>query len=159
MQTQEKNKGRQETRTLQSQAVSAEQVCFPAAAQAAVLHRQVSTRQPETVYLLSSAPPERLDAAGWLQLNRQGWGIENGLHQRLDVTAQEDRSRVRHRNAVWVLGMFRRLGISLYMHWRGQHPKRSKATLRDFHDAMSLNHQRHAFHFVSAAKPTSPHPS
>jgi hypothetical protein len=121
------------------------------------LHRQVSTRQPETVYLLSSAGPERLEAPRWLQLNRQGWGIENGLHQRLDVTAQEDKSRVRNRNAVRVLGMFRRLGISLFMHWRGQHPKRASSTLRDFHDAMSLNHQRPAFDFVSAAKPSSPH--
>ena len=139
--------------------MNAEQVCFPAAAQAAVLQRHVSTRQPETVYLLSSAPPERLNAARWLQLNRQGWGIENGLHQRLDVTAQEDQSRVRNRNAVRVLGMFRRLGISLFLHWRGQHRKRAKSTLRDFHDAMSLNHQRHAFHFVSAMTPSSPAPS
>ena len=32
--------------------VTAEAVCFPAAAQAAVLRREVSHRQPETVYLL-----------------------------------------------------------------------------------------------------------
>ena len=152
-----KNKGRQEIRTLQSQSVTPEQVCFPAAAQAAVLHRQVSTREPESVYLLSSAAPELLPPARWLELNRQGWGIENGLHQRLHVTAHEDQSRVRPRNAVAVLGMFRRLGISLFMHWRGEHPKRARSTLRDFHDAMSLNHQRQAFDFVSAAKPSSPY--
>jgi hypothetical protein len=124
-----------------------------------VLQRHAGTRQPETVYLLTSAEPARLAATRWLQLNRAGWGIENGLHQRLDVTAQEDQSRVRHRNAVRLLGLFRRLGISLFMHWRAQSPKRAKTTLRDFHDTMSLDHQRHAFHFVSAARPGAAAPS
>jgi hypothetical protein len=133
--------------------VTPESVCFPAAAQAAVLQRHVSTRAPETVYLLSSAPPARLSAERWLALNRAGWGIENGLHQRLDVTAQEDQSRVRHRNAVRVLGIFRRFGISLFMHWRAQTPKRAQTSLRDFHDAMALDHQRHAFLLVSANQP------
>lgn len=118
-----------------------------------MLQRQAGGRQPETVQLLTSATPARLDAARWLQLNRAGWGIENGLHQRLDVTAQEDHSRVRDRNAVQVLAIFRRLGVSLFMHWRTHCPKKEKPTLRDFHDAMGLHHQRGAFLFVSAAKP------
>jgi hypothetical protein len=159
VQTCERNKGRAEARTLQTQAVTPEQVCFPAAAQAAVLQRHAGTRQPEIVHLLTSAGPERLTAARWLQFNRAAWGIENGLHQRLDVTAQEDRSRVRHRHAVRLLGLFRRLGISLFMHWRDHNPKRAQATLRDFHDAMSLDHQRHAFLFVSAARPSTSAPS
>jgi hypothetical protein len=118
-----------------------------------VLQRHAGARQPETVYLLTSAPPPRLEPAPWLRLNRAAWGIENGLHQRLDVTAQEDQSRVRNRNAVHVLAIFRRLGISLFMHWRAQSRKRAKPTLRDFHDAMALQHQRGAFQFVSTLNP------
>jgi hypothetical protein len=124
------------------------------AAQVAVLHRQISNRQPEIVHLLTSAPPQRLDAAAWLRLNRQGWAIENGLHLRLDVTALEDKSRVRNRNAVATLGMFRRLAVSLFMEWRCAHPKRANATLRDFHDEMSLDHQLRGFHLVNAARPS-----
>lgn len=124
-----------------------------------MLQRHVSGRQVETVHLLTSAPPARLDAARWLELNRTGWGIENGVHQRLDVTAQEDQSRVRNRNAVRVLGSFRRLGLSLFMHWRAQSKKRQPPTLRDFHDAMALDHQRRAFHWVSAANPKPTPPS
>jgi hypothetical protein len=41
--------------------------------------------------------------------------------------------------------MFRRLGVSLFMHWRGQAPKRAKATLPDFHEEMGLENQRRAF--------------
>jgi hypothetical protein len=108
--------------------------------------------KPDLHYLLTSRPPEALSAPQWLQAQRAYWGVEAGLHQRLDVSADEDRSRVRQRNAVWVLGQFRRIGISLFIHWRGQNPKRAKATLADFHDEMSLEHQRRAFASVNSKK-------
>jgi len=57
---------------------------------------------------------------------------------------------VRHRNAVWVLGMFRRISVSLFTHWRGQDPRRAKSTLPDFHEEMGLEHQRRAFALVNA---------
>lgn len=114
--------------------------------------RQGLGGQPDLQYLLTSRPAEALSAPQWLQAQRCYWGVEAGLHQRLDVSADEDRSRVRHRNAVWVLGMFRRLGISLFMHWRHQIPKRAKATLADFHEEMNLEHQRRAFALVNAKK-------
>jgi hypothetical protein len=118
--------------------VSAEQVCFPAATQAAVLRRKSGRRKRETVYLLTSREPARLSPPQWLHLNRRAWGIENGLHQRLDVSALEDLCRVRGRNAVWVLGMFRRLTVSLYFEWRQRNPKASKyASLTDFFHLMS----------------------
>jgi hypothetical protein len=44
-----------------------------------------------------------------------------------------------------ILAMFRRLGVSLSMHWRGQARKRAKATLPDFHEEMGLENQRRAF--------------
>ena len=44
---------------------------------------------------------------------RNHWGIENSLHWQLDVTFQEDRSRVTRRNAAENLGLLRRLTLSL----------------------------------------------
>jgi hypothetical protein len=106
--------------------------------------------QPDLQYLLTSRAPERLSAPQWLAAQRAYRGIEAGLHQRLDVSAAEDRSRVRHRNAAWVLGMFRRISVSLFMHWRNQDSKRAKSTLADFHEEMGLEHQRRAFALVNS---------
>jgi len=39
--------------------------------------------------------------------------MESRLHQALDVSLDEDRSRVRHPKAALVLGMFRRLAVSV----------------------------------------------
>jgi hypothetical protein len=43
-----------------------------------------------------------------LGLIREYRDIAGGLHQRLDFAAMEDSSRVRHRNAILVLGILRR---------------------------------------------------
>jgi hypothetical protein len=42
------------------------------------------------------------------ELARQYWSIENGTHYPLDVSAGEDRCRVRHRVAAATLGILRR---------------------------------------------------
>lgn len=44
---------------------------------------------------------------------RSHWGIENSLHWQLDVTFDEDRNRVRKRNAAENLALLRRLTLSL----------------------------------------------
>jgi hypothetical protein len=56
---------------------------------------------------------EQLDALGWIKLKRGYWIIESPLHHALDVSLDEDRSRVRNANASLVLGMFRRLVVSV----------------------------------------------
>ena len=48
-----------------------------------------------------------------LQLKRNYWVIESRLHHCLDVTMQEDFSRVRTPNSALVLGMLRRVVLSL----------------------------------------------
>ncbi len=63
--------------------------------------------------MISSLTLEELDALGWLKLKRGYWAIESRLHQALDVSLDEDRSRVRNPNAALVLGMFRRLVVSV----------------------------------------------
>ena len=116
------------------------------------LTRQTSGRKPETVYVLTSR--EHLEAPEWLKLQRQYWGVENGLHQRLDVSANEDRCRVKNRQAVWLLGMFRRLSISLFCEWVTRNPEKKRLCLPDFHDEMALENQRRGFLLVAAVKPS-----
>src|ERR1039457_1701379 len=93
--TVEINKGRSESRSIATQPMSPEQAAFPLVAQAARLLRQTSGRKEEEVCLLTSAPAVKLDAREWLHLNRIYWGIENGLHQRLDISLDDDRFRIR----------------------------------------------------------------
>ena len=89
---------------------------FPGARLIARLRRRVrrqGRKSTETVYLISSLSAAQLDAAGWLKLKRGYWVIESRLHHALDVSLDEDRSRVRHQNAALVLGLFRRLVVSV----------------------------------------------
>ncbi len=68
-----------------------------------------------------------------LLLIRSYWGIETGHHARLDVTAMEDASRVRHRNSLCVLGQVRRIVMGLYYAWRDTRTNKRQSTLKDFH--------------------------
>lgn len=129
-------------------------VCFPGARQAAQLERQIGQHRLETVWLLTSREPDQMNAEQWLKFQRQYWGIESGLHQRLDVSGNEDRCRVRTRNAAWILGMFRRLAISLFMEWYMRTTKRKWMTFTDFFSEMSVNNQRRGFLLVSARQPS-----
>ena len=93
-----------------------EQVSFPGARLIAQLKRRVrrkGKKTSETVYLISSLTLEQLNALGWIKLKRGYWVIESRLHHALDVSLDEDRSRVRNANAALVLGMFRRLTVSV----------------------------------------------
>ncbi len=140
---------------MHSRPATAEQVGFPHVAQIAKLHRHIAAHRPENVWLLTSREPARMNAPQWLLAVRRYWGIEGGLHQRLDVSLREDDCRVRHRNGVWVLGMFRRLAISLFAHWRAASPRRRHATMSDFHAANGAEHARRALRLATARQPSS----
>jgi hypothetical protein len=142
-----------ESRTLESRSVAAEDVGFPFAAQAALLTRQRVGRRDETVGLITDLEPAALGAKAWLQANRMAWGIENGTHQRLDVSLNEDRCRVRSADGQWILGMLRRVVISLYMHWRAHQPKPRHKSLTDFQAAMGEDNLAKAMAFVSHQRP------
>ena len=89
---------------------------FPGARLIARLQRRVrrhGRRTSETVYLISSLSLDQLDALGLLRLKRGYWVIESKLHHALDISLDEDRSRVRAVNAALVLGLFRRLVVSV----------------------------------------------
>jgi hypothetical protein len=143
------------SRAIRTQPVSPEQVCFPLAAQAARLLRQTEGRQAEHVALLTSAPPEKLDAQKWLALNRAGFGgIENGLHQRLDISHNDDRCRIRNSAAMFVAGLFRRLANSLFMEWRSHQLHPEHLTTTDFQSAMGEEHGRPALRLIFNQRPS-----
>ncbi|MBI5386282.1 MAG: hypothetical protein HZA90_16555 [Verrucomicrobia bacterium] len=98
--------------------------------------------------------PRPLDAATWLERNRQAWDIETGLHARLDVSLLEDLCRLRTPRSLWVLGMLRRLVVSLFMEWRATQPQSHQKTLTDFHIAMSAENLAPALRFLTSKRPS-----
>ena len=93
---------------------------FPGARTIAKLVRRIRRKNKvttETVYLITRLTLDQMDARGFLKNKRLYWVIESRLHHPLDISLDEDRSRVRHRNAAMVLASFRRLTVSLATHW------------------------------------------
>ena len=67
--------------------------------------------QSEKRYYIISDP--KMTAQRLLELTRRHWSVENELHWVLDVEFEEDRSRIRSRNAAENVGALRRLALSL----------------------------------------------
>lgn len=141
-------------RVLRSRAATPEEVDFPCVEQVALLRRHLRHHSPETVALVSSLPPAQLDAARWLKENRSAWGIESGLHQRLDISHHDDQCRVRLPKSMRVIGMFRRFSNSLFMHWRGRQKKPQHKTTTDFFTAMNAEHHRYAIRCLQSRQPS-----
>lgn len=159
VQSVELNKGRVEARALERFGVSAEKACFPFVAQAARLTRFVERKDKtkeeiETEFLVSSQTAIKLSTQAMLQADRDYWGIESGLNHRLDVSADEDKSRVRTPSSAFNLGLFRRAANSFAIVWIKKQRDKRKATLTGFYDAMSLKNSRKAFSLVTASKPS-----
>ena len=153
----ELNCGRIEARAIDAFEVSSQQVCFPYAKKAAMLMQRMDPgKDPKddgVVFLLSSS--SGLNAEELLHLKRQYWDIENGAHQRLDGSRlQEDKSRVRNRNAATNLGLFRRAVLSLGRHWIASQPNPRKATLNGFLGAMAQHRSERAFRMALCKHPS-----
>ena len=119
--------------------------------------RQATGRADEEVALITSAPATLLHARLWLLLNRQAWGIESGLHQRLDVSYNDDRCRVQSDRGTWILGMFRRLANSLFVEWSQHQPRPQNVTTTTFQTLMAENHRAAALRFIFAKRPSLKH--
>ena len=112
----EHNRRRLEIRYLQCLEVTPSQVGWPGARLVARLETRVKRNghwSREVVHLISSLSLEQLQARGLLRLKRQYWVIESRLHHCLDISMQEDLSRVRTPNSALVLGIIRRVVLSL----------------------------------------------
>jgi len=96
--------------------VTPSRVGFPGARLAARLETRVRRKRKwsrEVIHLLSSFTLEELQAQGMLALKRGYWVVESRLHHCLDISLQEDLSRVRTPRAARVLGAIRRVVLSL----------------------------------------------
>ena len=144
---------------MRSATVCSEDMGFPFAAQAARLLRQTQGRQDEEVTLITSAPVSRLPAPLWLKLNRQGWGIESGLHQRLDVSYNDDRCRIQNPKTMLIVGMFRRLANSLFMEWRQHRSHPEHLTTTDFQRVLGEELYSNAIDLVLKPSPSLKIPS
>ena len=140
-------------------AISASRANFPFVEQGGRLTRCIdSDRKPaegvETEFLLSSRPAAQLNIEQMLWADRRYWGIETGLHLRLDVSAGEDRSRVRNRTAALNLAVMRRAAISVAVHWIQRCPNPRQATTSGFFDHMKANNKKRGFALVTMSKPS-----
>ena len=76
-----------------------------------------------------------------------------GLHQRMDISHNDDRCRFRNHNAMVVLGMMLRLSNSLFMQWRAYKRRPEHVTTTDFQSALSEDHHRPALRLVLSKSP------
>lgn len=117
----EDNRSRRERRALATRSIEPAQLGLAGAAQLGCLHRQLGQdADPKVEYRVSSRTAEQLSTEAMLQRDRQYWGIESGLHQRLDCSGFEDRMRIRHKGALHILGLFSRVGVALFVRWARQ---------------------------------------
>jgi hypothetical protein len=104
--------------------------------------------------VITSAHPTIWNAKALLQCRRDYWGIEGVFHQRLDATLDEDRSRTRTPRGLTVLGMFRRLAVSLATAWLAcPRRRRQKQSTRDFQEQLRENNKRRAFDLATSVNP------
>jgi predicted transposase YbfD/YdcC len=110
--------GRTETRTTYVAPVPQEMVASEAWLGLATIvmvvrqcvHHASGKATDEVRYFISSLPAKAKRLAGAV---REHWGIENSLHWVLDVAFNEDRMRLRERNAIENLALLNRLAVSL----------------------------------------------
>jgi len=114
LKTRDKNHGRMEQRTYTAMAAPlAVRRHWPDAQSIVRVCRETTEQGKKTKEVrdfISSLPPqvERLAS-----LIRGHWGIENRLHWSLDVTFNEDQSRIRQGHAAENAGLLRRLALSI----------------------------------------------
>jgi len=151
------NRSRYERRSLRWVAAEAETLCCAGARSVIEVTREVDILKgkdqgkhtEERVVYVCSQEPDEARGEEMLERIRRYWGIESGLHQRLDVSCREDASRVRDRNALLVLGIMRRAALGIYMSWRRGRKNTRQSTVRDFHDAMNRFNHRNALKMIT----------
>ncbi len=132
----DKGHGRIEWRGIEVREVTPAEMGFAHVAQVARIDRirelKSGRQEVETVWVITSLTPARADAARLLELVRQYWSIENGTHYPLDVSAGEDRCRVRNPVAATVLGILRRAVQGEARAWIRRQPRARDRTSPTF---------------------------
>jgi predicted transposase YbfD/YdcC len=113
-----KGHGRTERRTLTTAGVCEGELDWPHARQVfkverRFIHHRTGEISQETAFGITSLSPDKAEPAHILALNRDYWGIENGLHYRRDVTFKEDRTRVKMGQAPHVMAILNNLVLGL----------------------------------------------
>jgi Transposase DDE domain len=111
-----KGHGRIERRTVRTTTLLNDYLDWPQIGQVFWLRRERTLNgvtSVEDLYGISSLSRERADARRFLELLREHWGIENGLHYVRDVTLGEDASRVRKGSSGSVLAGVRNAALVL----------------------------------------------
>lgn len=112
----DKGHGREEKRTLRTTTVLTMTQKWAGLRQAFELrreHKVAGKTTVETIYGITSLPPEKADAIALLRIIRDHWKIENCLHYVRDVTLREDACRVRMGSPPQVLAALRNAVIHL----------------------------------------------
>ena len=105
-------------------------------------HQKTGKLEVETVWVVTSLDSSQANAVRLLELVRQYWSIENGLHFRLDGSAGEDQCRVRHPVAATAYGILRRAMIGEYRAWAAKQAKPRDRTSPTFKQKMSRRTNR-----------------
>lgn len=110
--------GRLEKRTLTASSFLKEYADWPGLEQVFQLQRQVIVQRTgeirrETVYGITSLTPQQACPRCLLQMMRDYWAIENGLHYRRDKTLREDATRMHNATQAQVLAIVNNLVIAL----------------------------------------------
>jgi hypothetical protein len=95
----------------------------------------------------------------WLEANIAHWGVETGLHARLDASRHDDRCRLRKARPLRLHSMFTRVANSICCEWLSRHHKPQHVTTTDFRGAMAAEHDRAAISLITCAKPRLPAPN
>lgn len=117
-QTTDTGHGRVETRTLTTTSILKGYSDWPYLEQAFKLERRVlypatGLLHEETVYGIASLTPAEAGPKRLLELVRDYWGIENGLHYRRDTTLKEDATRMTHATQAEAMAILNNLIIGL----------------------------------------------
>jgi predicted transposase YbfD/YdcC len=111
-----KQSGRVEQRTILTSTQLNEYLEWPHVAQVfrierVVYHAHHLGKTRHIVYGLTSLSPEQFGPEKLLELLREYWSIESGLHYRRDVTLQEDATHFKHGNAAHNMAILNNLVI------------------------------------------------
>ncbi len=114
----DKGHGRIEERLLTASFRIAGEIEFPYLEQILKIEKKTveiktGKQSEQTIYAMTSLPVEEYGAAELLELTRNHWRIENGLHYRRDVTFKEDSVRKKSNGGGQIMAALNNLAIGI----------------------------------------------